>query len=83
MMPRTPVDLQAYCVAIRQGFLEQPDLHVTVQEAQRLWAIGPPLCECALHELVMEGFLAWTLDNEYCRPSYASCGLLRHVPCER
>jgi hypothetical protein len=73
MTSRTSADVNACCVAIRGGFLERPGLRVTLLEAQDLWAIGPPVCERALHELVMEGFLARTIDDRYCQPDDTRC----------
>jgi hypothetical protein len=73
MTPRPSIDLETCCVDIRRGFLERPGLRVTLQEAQDLWALGPPLCEQALRELLAEGFLVRTIDDQYCRPAYATC----------
>jgi hypothetical protein len=66
-------DRAPYCVDIRRGFLERPGLRLTLPEAQRLWALGPPVCEQALRELVRQGFVVRTTDDEYCRPSYTTC----------
>ena len=73
MTPRPCIDVALPCAEIRRGFLERPGLCVTLQEAQHLWALGPPLCEQALRELVNQGFLVRTIDDEYCRPAYATC----------
>jgi hypothetical protein len=70
MTPGIAVDVDACCAAMRREFLEQPGLRLTVLQAQRLWGIGRLLCERALYELVCEGFLAQTVDGQYCRPDY-------------
>jgi hypothetical protein len=73
MAPRPSTKLTMPCRQIRRGFLQRPGLRVTLQEAQHLWALGPPVCESALRELVNDGFLVRTIDDQYCRPAYTTC----------
>jgi hypothetical protein len=74
MAPGTALDIDACCEAMREGFLEQPALRLTLTQAQRLWGVGIRVCERAFYELVAEGFLVRTLDDQFCRPDSIVCG---------
>ena len=40
-----------------------PGLKLTVQQAQRLWALDRRTCEALIDELIASGFLCWTKDR--------------------
>ena len=42
---------------IRAEYIEMPGLCLTMQQAQRLWSLEPPLCEALLNSLLDSRFL--------------------------
>ena len=54
---------------IRAEFLEMPGLHLTPQQASRLWAVDRLTSERVLEALVSIGFLVRTRDGAYLRSS--------------
>jgi hypothetical protein len=72
MTRRTTFDVDVCYRDMRVAFLEQPGLHLTVSQAQRLWGLGRLACERALYELVCDGFLVLTVDGQFRRPDYTT-----------
>ncbi len=52
---------------IRGEFLEMPGLHLTLEQAARLWHIDAATCTAALGRLVAERFLVRTRTGAYKR----------------
>lgn len=59
--------LASLALRIRREYEEMPGLHLTVQQACRLWGLGPDLCIALLNALVREGFLAQTRRGAFVR----------------
>jgi Fic family protein len=72
MAPAIFVDVDTCRDALRNEYLDQPGLHLTLPRAQRLWGIERLTCERALYELLCEGFLVRTADGQYSRPDYTT-----------
>jgi hypothetical protein len=45
---------------VRAEFVEMPGLELTLQQAVRLWGMGPDDCRHVLDALADAGFLRWT-----------------------
>jgi hypothetical protein len=69
-IPRTP-EVDALVASIRREFNEMPGLMLTEDQAQRLWAIEPPVCGAVLEGLVHAGYLCRTETGHYVKPSAA------------
>ncbi len=54
------VPIASLLMRIRAEYREQPGLHLTTEQAQRLWLLGPVTCEALLGTLVAEHFLRRT-----------------------
>jgi hypothetical protein len=54
---------------IRSEFLEMPGLHLTTQQASRLWALDQKTSQHVLDRLKSTGFLAQTSTGAYFRRS--------------
>jgi len=52
---------------IKAEYLGVPDLHLTRQQAERLWGLDPLISEALLNALVDAGFLMRTHDGRYTR----------------
>ena len=52
---------------IQMEYAEMPELRLTFSQARRLWNFSEELCERALTELLMSGFLGRTPDGSYVR----------------
>jgi Fic family protein len=52
---------------IRGEFLEMPGLHLTLEQAARLWHMDAATCAVALRRLVAERFLVRTRSGAYKR----------------
>jgi hypothetical protein len=52
---------------IQMEYLEMPGLHLTRQQARRLWNLDQGACDEILATLVREQFLAQTADGGYLR----------------
>ena len=52
---------------IRAEYLEMPGLRLTLQQAQRLFGVEPPVCQMVLDALVHEKFLCVTPNGAYAR----------------
>ena len=50
---------------IREEFEELPGLRVTIDEAERFWALDPAACEAVFVRLRAAGFLAKGGDERY------------------
>jgi Fic family protein len=72
MTPCICVNVDACRNALRNEFLEQPGLRLTLPQAQRLWGLERLTCERALYDLVSEGFLVRAMDGQFCRPDYST-----------
>ena len=60
-----PTTLMLY--RIRGEFLEMPGLHLTLDQAVRLWHLDAATCTAALGRLVAERFLVRTRSGAYKR----------------
>jgi len=61
---RATLDIQR---RIEGEYLEMPGLILSVEQAQRLWALDQPSCELYLAALVRTRFLRMTADGRYVR----------------
>ena len=52
---------------IQAEYLDVPGLHLTRQQAERLWGLDPLISEALLNALVDAGFLRRTHDGRYTR----------------
>jgi hypothetical protein len=57
---------------IQGEFLEMPGMRLTVSQAQRLWGLGPSVCDTFLRLLVERRFLSETRDGSFVRADSAS-----------
>ncbi|MEZ5293322.1 MAG: hypothetical protein R2745_19725 [Vicinamibacterales bacterium] len=64
-------DLDAVVAAVRQEYDEMPGLALTVEQAQRLWALEPRMCGVVLARLVESGYLRQTDGGRFTKPSAA------------
>jgi len=60
---------------IQMEYLEMPGLHLTSQQARRLWNLDQGACDEILATLVREQFLSQTANGAYLR---RGTGGLRH-----
>lgn len=51
----------------RGEYLEMPGLSLTLEQAQRLWALDRRTCSAVLSDLVLAGFLRQRRDGSYIR----------------
>ena len=61
---------------ILSEYRQLPGLRLTKRQAARLWALEPILCECALNELVNDGYLCIDASGQYAlsgRVAYGRC----------
>lgn len=58
-------------LAVRREFEEMPGLALTADQARRLWALEPWVCDVALGRLVESGYLCQTGAGQYMKPSAA------------
>jgi hypothetical protein len=56
---------ESLLLRIKGEYLEMPGLALTVQQAQRLWALDGHTCEAALRRLVQTGFLITTRAGRF------------------
>ena len=61
---------------IMSEFDEMPGMHLTLQQACRLWPMPDGACEALLQRLVNSGFLTRDSTHGYCRR--ADAGIIRH-----
>lgn len=59
--------LRSLLLRIRREYEEMPGLHLTLQQACRLWGLGPDMCTVLLDALVQEGFLVRTRRGAFAR----------------
>ena len=59
---------------IQDEYLNMPGLQLTLDQAQRLWAIDRTECEALLNALVDAGFLTRTPSGRYARPNHVRSG---------
>lgn len=52
---------------VRGEYLEMPGLSLTLEQAQRLWALDRGICSGVLSNLVQAGFLRQRRDGSYIR----------------
>ncbi|MGE0815249.1 MAG: hypothetical protein AB7O28_02535 [Vicinamibacterales bacterium] len=64
-------DLDAVVAAVRREYEEMPGLALTVEQAQRLWALEPRMCGAVLTRLVDTGYLQRTDGGRFTKPSAA------------
>ena len=58
---------ESLLLRIKGEYLEMPGLALTLQQAQRLWALDQETCEAALRGLVRTGFLITTGAGTFVR----------------
>lgn len=58
---------ESLLLRIKGEYLEMPGLALTLQQAQRLWALDEETCEAALRGLVRAGFLITTGAGTFVR----------------
>ena len=61
------LSLASLALRIRREYEEMPGMHLTLQQACRLWGLGPDLCTALLNALVREGFLVQTRRGAFVR----------------
>lgn len=59
--------LRSLALRIRREYEEMPGLHLTLQQACRLFGLGPDMCATLLEALVQEGFLVRTRRGAFAR----------------
>lgn len=59
--------LRSLALRIQREYEEMPGLHLTLQQACRLWGLGPEVCAALLEALVLEGFLVRTRRGAFAR----------------
>jgi predicted transcriptional regulator of viral defense system len=64
-------DLDTIVNAVKREYDEMPGLALTVEQAQRLWALEPRMCRAALGRLVDVGYLCRTEGGQFAKPSVA------------
>lgn len=67
---------------VRGEFLEMPGLHLTREQARRLWALDDQTCTNILDVLVNVKFLVQQADGQYSRPSEGTAPPLRMTKAE-
>ncbi len=63
--------VETVLLAVRREFDEMPGLALTADQARRLWALEPRVCDVALGRLVESGYLCQTGAGQYVKPSAA------------
>ena len=76
-MPPVPIASERLVQRIKGEYLEMPGLALTLQQAQRLWALDRPTCETLLRGLVQSGFLVTTNSGAFV---HASSQMLWRLP---
>ncbi len=61
----------ALVTTVTREYAEMPGLALTLDQAQRLWALEPSTCSTVLARLVESGYLCRTDAGQYARPSAA------------
>ncbi len=64
---RWPSQHESLLQRFRGEYLEMPGLRLTLQQAQRLFAVDRALCQTLLGTLVRENFLSLKSDGTYVR----------------
>jgi DNA-binding IclR family transcriptional regulator len=67
MAQRELSSFRSLVLRIRREYEEMPGLHLTLQQACRLWGLGPETCGALLDTLVREGFLVQTRRGAFAR----------------
>jgi hypothetical protein len=68
-MPLAHIAPERLLQRIKGEYLEMPGLALTLQEAQRLWALDRQTCETVLCGLVQSGFLVTTNAGAFVQAS--------------
>jgi len=72
--PSGNVVARLLALRIRREYEEMPGMHLTLQQACRLWGLGPDLCTALLNALVREGFSCRPAAGPSSAPSLGSLG---------
>lgn len=64
-------DIEAMVATVQREFDEMPGLALTADQARRLWALEPRMCNTVLDRLVKSGYLCQTGSGQYAKPSAA------------
>ena len=64
---RDGVDIETL-IRIQVGYLEMPELKLTLTQVARLWSLPLEVGESALQLLVQRGFLVQSRDGGFLRP---------------
>jgi DNA-binding IclR family transcriptional regulator len=59
------LDIEDLCDLVRAEYQEMPGLCLTEPQVRRLWDLDPSACDALLHQLLAEGFLRHTDEDEY------------------
>ena len=78
----SPSSLDDLVRRVRGEFLEMPGLHLTREQARRLWALDDPTCTSILDALVEVQFLVRQADGQYSRPTERTEPLLRMIKAD-
>ena len=77
-----PSSLDDLIRRVRGEFLEMPGLHLTREQARRLWALDDTTCTSILDALVELHFLVRQTDGQYSRPTERTEPPLRMIKAD-
>jgi hypothetical protein len=66
-MPTDNTPLMGWLRLVRAEYLEDPGLHLTKAQIQRLWGLDAKTCDALIHTLVESRFLCRTATQRYGR----------------
>jgi hypothetical protein len=66
-MPTDNAPLTGWLRLVRSTYLEDPGLHLTKVQIQRLWGLDAKTCDALIHTLVESRFLRRTATQRYGR----------------
>jgi len=66
-MPTDNTPLTGWLRLVRAEYLEDPGLHLTKAQIQRLWGLDAKTCDALIHTLVESRFLRRTATQRYGR----------------
>lgn len=72
MVPSWTADAGRLVERARGEYLEMPGLSLTLEQAQRLWAVDQGTCVTVLDGLVRSGFLRQRRDGSFIRRPHPS-----------
>lgn len=69
-----PAEFNDWLQLIRSEYAEMPGLHLSMRQAQRLWALDALSCQALLDRLESAGVLKRTATGNYVRCDIGACG---------